>query len=65
MMEFYAQELTLPVYTQYLGDSEFLISPTYAGIKTAWIAGSVEAGDRQVIIEPKGITFSDESLQLR
>ncbi|RAV29671.1 PorP/SprF family type IX secretion system membrane protein [Sinomicrobium soli] len=32
MMEFYAQELTLPVYTQYLGDSEFLISPTYAGI---------------------------------
>lgn len=33
--------------------------------KKAWIAGSVEAGDRQVIVEPKGITFSDESLQLR
>ncbi|SFW38037.1 type IX secretion system membrane protein, PorP/SprF family [Sinomicrobium oceani] len=27
-----AQELTLPVYTQYLADSEFVISPTYAGI---------------------------------
>lgn len=33
--------------------------------KNAWIAGSVEAGNRQVIIEPKGITFTDDSLQLR
>lgn len=27
-----AQELTLPTYTQYLADSPFVISPTYAGI---------------------------------
>lgn len=33
--------------------------------KQAWIAGLVEAGDRKVIIEPKDITFTDESLQLR
>ncbi|TYA72006.1 PorP/SprF family type IX secretion system membrane protein [Seonamhaeicola marinus] len=28
----YAQELNLPVYTQYLADNNFVISPTYAGI---------------------------------
>ncbi len=28
----YAQELNLPVWTQYLADNEFVISPTYAGI---------------------------------
>lgn len=27
-----AQELNLPVFTQYLADNEFVISPTYAGI---------------------------------
>jgi type IX secretion system PorP/SprF family membrane protein len=28
----YGQELNLPVWTQYLADNEFVISPTYAGI---------------------------------
>lgn len=28
----YGQELNLPVYTQYLADNSFVISPTYAGI---------------------------------
>ena len=28
----YAQELNLPVFTQYLADNDFIISPTYAGI---------------------------------
>ncbi|MDB4752809.1 type IX secretion system membrane protein PorP/SprF, partial [Winogradskyella sp.] len=28
----YGQELNLPVWTQYLADNDFVISPTYAGI---------------------------------
>jgi len=28
----YAQELNLPVFTQYLADNDFIISPSYAGI---------------------------------
>ena len=28
----YSQELNLPVFTQYLADNEFVISPAYAGI---------------------------------
>ena len=28
----YSQELNLPVWTQYLADNDFVISPTYAGI---------------------------------
>lgn len=28
----YSQELNLPVFTQYLADNDFVISPTYAGI---------------------------------
>ncbi|MCF6295833.1 MAG: type IX secretion system membrane protein PorP/SprF [Flavobacteriaceae bacterium] len=28
----YGQELNLPVFTQYLADNDFIISPTYAGI---------------------------------
>ncbi len=28
----FAQELNLPVWTQYLADNDFVISPTYAGI---------------------------------
>jgi phosphoribosylformylglycinamidine cyclo-ligase len=33
--------------------------------KEAWVVGAAEAGERKVVIEPKGITFADESLQLR
>ncbi len=28
----YGQELNLPVWTQYLADNDFVVSPTYAGI---------------------------------
>ena len=31
----------------------------------AWVAGTVEAGAKQLLIEPLGIRFSDEDLQLR
>ena len=31
----------------------------------AWIAGQVEAGDKQLVIEPLGLTFGDDALQLR
>ncbi len=31
----------------------------------AWVAGSVEAGEKQLLIEPLGIRFSDDDLQLR
>jgi phosphoribosylformylglycinamidine cyclo-ligase len=34
------------------------------GLK-AWLAGSVEAGPKQVVIEPKGITFAGDSLEVR
>jgi phosphoribosylformylglycinamidine cyclo-ligase len=35
-----------------------------AGID-AWVAGSVEAGPKQVVIEPLGVTFGADDLQLR
>jgi phosphoribosylformylglycinamidine cyclo-ligase len=31
----------------------------------AWLAGSVEAGPKQVVIEPKAITFAGETLEVR
>lgn len=31
----------------------------------AWVAGSVEAGEKQLLIEPLNIRFSDDDLQLR
>ncbi len=31
----------------------------------AWVAGRVEAGDKQLLIEPLGVRFSGEDLQLR
>ena len=32
MLRGYGQELNLPVFTQYLADNNFVVSPTYAGI---------------------------------
>ncbi|WP_345169348.1 type IX secretion system membrane protein PorP/SprF [Algibacter aquimarinus] len=32
MAKSYGQELNLPVFTQYLADNDFVVSPTYAGI---------------------------------
>ena len=31
----------------------------------AWVAGQVESGPKQLLIEPLNITFGDDSLQLR
>jgi len=31
----------------------------------AWVAGRVEDGPKQVIIEPLGVTYSADELQLR
>ena len=31
----------------------------------AWIAGTVEAGPKQVVIEPLGITFGADDLHVR
>lgn len=54
----YSQELNIPVFTQYLADNPFVISPTYAGIGdnlriranglTQWV-GIKEAPDNQSI----------------
>ena len=54
----YAQELNLPVYTQYLADNDFVVSPTYAGIGdylkiranglTQWV-GIKDAPDNQSV----------------
>ncbi|QNK77578.1 PorP/SprF family type IX secretion system membrane protein [Winogradskyella undariae] len=54
----YGQELNLPVFTQYLADNDFVISPTYAGIGdnlkiranglTQWV-GIKDAPDNQSI----------------
>ncbi|TRZ46048.1 PorP/SprF family type IX secretion system membrane protein [Robertkochia solimangrovi] len=54
-----AQELTLPTFTQYTADNEFVISPTYAGIGdyvkvrgnalTQWV-GIKDAPDTQTLV---------------
>lgn len=54
----YGQELNLPVWTQYLADNDFVISPTYAGIGdnlriranglTQWV-GIKDAPDNQAL----------------
>jgi phosphoribosylformylglycinamidine cyclo-ligase len=31
----------------------------------AWVAGKVEAGPKQLLIEPIGVRFGDDDLQLR
>ncbi|MBL7471736.1 PorP/SprF family type IX secretion system membrane protein [Robertkochia sediminum] len=58
-MEASAQELTLPTFTQYTSDNEFVISPTYAGIGdyvkvrgnalTQWV-GIKNAPDTQTLV---------------
>lgn len=32
LLKGFSQELNLPVFTQYLADNNFVVSPTYAGI---------------------------------
>lgn len=58
IMNSYGQELNLPVWTQYLADNDFVISPTYAGIGdnfriranglTQWV-GIKDAPDNQSV----------------
>ena len=58
-MEAQSQELTLPTFTQYTSDNEFVISPTYAGIGdfvkvrgnalTQWV-GIKDAPDTQSLV---------------
>jgi phosphoribosylformylglycinamidine cyclo-ligase len=31
----------------------------------AWVAGQVEPGDKRLVVEPLGVTFGGEELQLR
>ncbi|WP_345271873.1 type IX secretion system membrane protein PorP/SprF [Flaviramulus aquimarinus] len=69
----YGQELNLPVFTQYLADNDFVVSPTYAGIGdnlkiranglTQWV-GIKDAPDNQSlyadfrIADRSGVGFS-------
>ncbi|WP_417876476.1 type IX secretion system membrane protein PorP/SprF [Winogradskyella sediminis] len=58
LVQSYGQELNLPVWTQYLADNDFVVSPTYAGIGdnlkiranglTQWV-GIKDAPDNQSV----------------
>ena len=46
-------------------DAERTVAVAQACGVPAWVAGRVEAGTKQLVIEPLGVTFSGEALQLR
>ena len=46
-------------------DAERAVAVAQACGIAAWVAGRVEAGDKQLHIEPLGVTFSGQDLQLR
>ena len=46
-------------------DAEQTVAVAKACGIDAWVAGRVEAGPKQVIIEPLGVTFGGDSMQLR
>jgi phosphoribosylformylglycinamidine cyclo-ligase len=46
-------------------DAERTIAVAHAQGVQAWVAGRVEAGQRRLVIEPLGIEFGDDALQLR
>lgn len=46
-------------------DAERTVQVAQAEGIPAWIAGTVEAGPKRLVIEPIGVTFGDEDLQLR
>jgi len=46
-------------------DAERTVAVAQACGVPAWVAGRVEAGAKQLVIEPLGVTFSGEALQLR
>ncbi len=46
-------------------DADKVVAVAAAEGLEAWVAGTVEAGERAVVIEPLGLTFSGERLALR
>ena len=46
-------------------DAERAVAVAHACGIAAWVAGRVEAGEKQLHIEPLGVTFSSQDLQLR
>jgi phosphoribosylformylglycinamidine cyclo-ligase len=46
-------------------DAEKVVAIAKAQQLNAWVAGKVQAGPKQVIIEPKNITFAGETLEVR
>ena len=46
-------------------DADRSVAVAHACGVPAWVAGRVEAGAKQLVIEPLGVTFSGEALQLR
>ncbi len=46
-------------------DAERTVAVAQACGVPAWVAGRVEAGAKQLVIEPLGVTYSGETLQLR
>ncbi len=47
------------------GEAERTVAVARAQGVEAWVAGSVEAGPKQLLIEPIGVHFGDDDLQLR
>jgi len=47
------------------GQADAVIAAADRTGHTAWVAGRVEAGDRRVILQPVGVTFTSEELRLR
>ena len=47
------------------GDAEKTVAVAHAQGVKAWVAGCVEAGPKKLVIEPLGIEFGDDALQLR
>ena len=46
-------------------DAERTVAVARACGVAAWVAGAVEAGEKQLVIEPLGVTFGGDALQLR
>ena len=47
------------------GQGERVVATAAQSGHEAWVAGTVEAGERQVVLEPVGVTFSSDELRLR
>jgi phosphoribosylformylglycinamidine cyclo-ligase len=47
------------------GDAARAVQAAHDAGVSAWIAGAVEAGPKQLVIEPLGLTFGGDALALR